>query len=386
MTSLRFFAALLVVSYHVSHYVPSMSFALDATAIANVGVTFFFVLSGFVLTWSHRPGNGARVFYWRRLARLWPLYALACAVALAMLALRHRPVPDLAHVTAVLLMVQSWNPDLDWHYGVNIPAWSLSAEAFFYAMFPLLVRGVMSRRARGPLSVVAYFIVLTPALLGFLPSLGAHYNISSLYVAPYVRIGEFLAGMLLAGAMRRGWRPPFGVATAMILGVGSYVVVQAIDVTAVPGRTSLSNGMVTALLIIPIMALISTVAASDLAPGRRPLAHPALVRLGDWSYALYLLHCPFVLALGAVSVGWTRAAAVLASAGVVVGVLLLAGVAYTAVERPIEARLRPLVRARGSRGRHAEARRPAPSTATGHMPGTSSSFSRTAYMTASIRE
>ncbi|UCN13634.1 acyltransferase family protein [Cellulomonas iranensis] len=64
LTGLRFLAALVVVVFHLS----LNRFFLDAPALVDplqgvlrnggwLGVTFFFVLSGFVLTWSARPGD-----------------------------------------------------------------------------------------------------------------------------------------------------------------------------------------------------------------------------------------------------------------------------------------------------------------------------------------
>ena len=76
LTSLRWFAALAVFLVHADslfQWAPLRLFRFGAS-----GVTFFFILSGFVLTWSMVPNLSARTFWWRRFARIYP----ACFVAL----------------------------------------------------------------------------------------------------------------------------------------------------------------------------------------------------------------------------------------------------------------------------------------------------------------
>ena len=72
LTSLRAFAALVVFLSHLDIRGGTLGAAGPFVAYGYVGVGFFFVLSGFVLTWSYVPGAPVGAFYLRRFARIWP--------------------------------------------------------------------------------------------------------------------------------------------------------------------------------------------------------------------------------------------------------------------------------------------------------------------------
>src|SRR6202008_2295743 len=79
LTGLRFVAAFGVFGLHAYSLVKltdpiarrGAQLLFDA---GDLGVSFFFVLSGFVLTWSARPGRGPLRFWQGRIARIWPAY------------------------------------------------------------------------------------------------------------------------------------------------------------------------------------------------------------------------------------------------------------------------------------------------------------------------
>ncbi|MBC3842162.1 acyltransferase [Streptacidiphilus sp. 4-A2] len=134
LTGLRFWAALLVVAYHLSREYHRLPLVSPLVWYGRDGVTFFFVLSGFVLAWSGAgPAVPDRVFYWRRFARIWPLHLLTTGLALAVTALLGAALP-LAAALWSLPLLQAWAPAEV--YGGNPAAWSLSAEAWFYLLTP----------------------------------------------------------------------------------------------------------------------------------------------------------------------------------------------------------------------------------------------------------
>src|SRR5579884_1234381 len=89
LTSLRFFAAFAVFTHHFTGLGGKTGFGrapllFPYSQIGAYGVDFFFVLSGFLLTWIHRPGEPVGGFYWRRVGRIYP--ATLAALPFAILA------------------------------------------------------------------------------------------------------------------------------------------------------------------------------------------------------------------------------------------------------------------------------------------------------------
>ena len=156
LTSLRFFAALLVVIFHYN-----LSHPFFPNWIAGQGyaaVTFFFVLSGFILTYVHyEAGSGLnlsyRRFMWSRLLRIGPTYFLAITLifALYFIAGILRDIDPL-RAGLVLLMLQSWLPSAALY--LNPPAWSLSNEIFFYLLFPPIIR-ILTRSEKAVIAFLA---------------------------------------------------------------------------------------------------------------------------------------------------------------------------------------------------------------------------------------
>src|SRR5919197_3012464 len=82
LTGLRFWAALMVVLYHLSRQVGPISGIQELVWYGRTGVTFFFVLSGFVLAWTYEgAGIPAAVILWRRFARIWPSHAVTTVIS-----------------------------------------------------------------------------------------------------------------------------------------------------------------------------------------------------------------------------------------------------------------------------------------------------------------
>ncbi|GAA2739943.1 MULTISPECIES: acyltransferase family protein [Kitasatospora] len=346
LTGLRFPAALAVFAYHAALPIPSLRlFGDDATEFrfadlagqaGGLGVSFFFVLSGFVLTWSARATDTTTGFWRRRFVKIYPNYVVAWVLAMVLFASAYTPMR-----TAILnlLMLQVWIPDFNTNFSVDPPSWSLGAEAIFYLAFPLLHRVFRTIRPQNIkywlLGTVAG-IVATPAVAyALLPdSPGVPGGLQSsvvqywfTYVLPPVRMMDFALGMLVAHAVRSGrWRN-IGMVWSSLLLVAGYVATNYVPYLY-------GQRVVT---IVPIVLLIAAAAIAD-NEGRFTLfRNRAMTWLGEVSFAFYLLH--FVVLAYLRNLLGTRMFSTAEGIGLLVGAALatlaLSWALYRLVETPI---------------------------------------------------
>jgi peptidoglycan/LPS O-acetylase OafA/YrhL len=289
LTGLRFWFAFLVVVHHsLQHW-----FGPQVYPIADfgyIGVDFFFVLSGFVLTWSWRPEVTARRFWWNRVARIWPLHLTTLVLALVLVA-DQVSRPGFLGTVANLLLVQAWVPDHRVYFGYNAVAWSLSCEVFFYLAFPVLVGRISRLSLPWPRWLVVGVVAALVVYPGVFSLTLAPHDFSgwewTTYVAPLWRLGEFVVGIVAALALREGWRPrvrgwqALTFAAALATALLSFGLVQG----HLPNRPFIE---VVGMLVVAM--LIVAVAGDELRGRRRVLASRPMVELGAASYALYLCH------------------------------------------------------------------------------------------------
>ena len=299
LTGLRFHAALLVFAFHLSL---NRFFAGDAPAVEPLrfllknggwfGVTFFFVLSGFVLTWSARDGDTPSRFIWRRLAKILPNHVVTFVIALGIAGLGAATVGEAA---ANFFLLHAWVPADTAFFSINHPSWSLSAELFFYLAFPFVLPWVRRIPQRNLLPAAALLVVLittAPVLAGLLPEgavFGPNHAQSPLYGAsipqiwavyalPPVRFLEFVVGMLAARAVTEGLLPRIRLGAAAVFAAAGYALSLFLPL---PWQMD-------AAYVLPVTVLVIA-AAQDPAPPKA-LNSPLAVRLGELSFAFYMVH------------------------------------------------------------------------------------------------
>lgn len=342
LTGLRFWAALLVVLYHLARKVGEVPLLGPLAWYGRSGVTFFFVLSGFVLAWTYDGvPTTVRRFVRRRFARIWPLHALSTAVSLGADAAIGVALP-LAAALWSLPLVHPWVRETV--FGGNPASWSLGAEAWFYLLFPFLLRALAPRRRLwAPLAAAC--AVLGPALWAagaLLPDDPAVRGWLLDYL-PLTRTPQFVLGVVTGLAVRRGRLPRVPLAAAATAVAGWHLLLVPWHAAA-PDSAWWGPYSASQLFPAPLFAALLVAAAQrDLTPsgGPRLLAGRAAVRLGEWSYAWYLVHeigirCWLAVA-GRPAPGPATAALWLLLAA---GSLLVAGALYRWVERPCERALR----------------------------------------------
>jgi len=285
LTGFRFIAAFVVFGFHVT---VSSLFAHRGGAPGVLdyvfrqgatGVSFFFILSGFVLAWSARPGDTAPRFWRRRAAKIYPNHLVTAVIAVG-LAVEAGTALSFGTVSTNFVLLQAWVPRADVYFGLNTPSWSLSCEMFFYLCFPLLLRAadrLPVRRLWAATLVTLGAVVLMPAVALLLPG-GLRYWF--VYVFPPVRLLEFVAGILLARIVQHRRWIRLGVLPASLLVVAAYF-----------GSGYLPLGFsYIAGTVVPLALLIPAVATRDLRGERSLLRTPAAVWLGEVSFAFYLVH------------------------------------------------------------------------------------------------
>jgi peptidoglycan/LPS O-acetylase OafA/YrhL len=318
LTALRAFAALFVFTYHMQLF--GIAFQNDLPfRFGYSGVSFFFILSGFVLTWSMSSNATRRAFYRRRFARVYPAY-------LAMLGIAYLfPFPSVPGHAAVytlsaVFLVQAWAPhSVPTVYAVNPVSWSLSCEAFFYAFLPFLYPILRYLRPWGRWILAGiWFAPMAVAVI-----YGAYHAATwSLldFTFPLIRSGEFVIGVVAAMEIRRGWRMPRFVAL-LIIAASVFMVLKVSQLVPIPN-----------IELDPLwLAVIVLAAQSDIANRAGPLRLRPLVYAGEVSYAFYLVH-QFVLLHLSADLGLGKKVALLSLVTAAVFAIAL----HHVVERPMQ--------------------------------------------------
>lgn len=289
LTSARFFAALHVALFHMVR--PFSLWGPLATVIGAgyLGVSFFFVLSGFILTYSHaaeyESGRGDAVKFWvARFARVYPVYFVCTALSAYVYRAQLASALHWMALGADFLLVQTWSIRLSNFF--NVPAWSLSVEAFFYLVFPFVFLGLRPKTLRWAIVLVVGLWALAmvyPAIVVSRP-----YDGDQVFQArrlPLLALPEFLAGIAL-GWLHLRYRPSEKVAGALAA-AGLALLVGALALADHFPELMLHNG-----LLLPVYGMLILGLAQNNVFSR-VLSHPALILLGEASFALYLTHFMF---------------------------------------------------------------------------------------------
>jgi len=203
LTSLRFFFALMVFLSHLDYLLMSKNetsrwIFKHIFFEGYIGVSFFFILSGFILAYKYQEdllqGKKSKYDFWRaRFARIYPLHVLTLLVSLPLVfnEFFQDKIKFIAKFFIQLTLTQSYFPQRTIHYSFNAPSWSISDEAFFYLLLPVLVFFLL-KRLRLFYRMLILLIMLVVALLFILPEDRHHFVF---YIFPPVRLVDFMIGI-----------------------------------------------------------------------------------------------------------------------------------------------------------------------------------------------
>lgn len=331
LTGLRFFAALLVFGFHItlsSSPIPPNDpvnlfsdprvahFSEKIFLVTGyIGVSFFFVLSGFLLAWSAKPGEKFTAFWRRRIVKIFPNHLVMWAISMALFAATITPV----HASLLnLLLLHAYSPDGAVNVSVNPPSWTLSSELLFYLLFPffiVVIRKIPGDRLWAGAGLMLVGVIVVQVInLSLIPESpkSALTPISSFqfwfgYLFPASRLFEFLLGSIVARMVLEGRWPAFRLWHALLLSLAGYGVAST-----VPFVWSLNVAT-----ILPVTVLIATLASYDVAGRRTFLQSKPMQWLGDVSFGFYLVQ--------GVSIFWVRQLMGDATYSALVALLLIIG-------------------------------------------------------------
>lgn len=285
LTFTRFIAAIAIVVFHFGR--DSKLFSNDYVSFvfnsANVGVSYFFVLSGFVMVIAYHNKTVSFFSYLKnRFARIYPVYILAILLLMISKSSISINKEDLfLNVT----MLQSWFSGKA--TTINYPGWSLSVELFFYITFPFLLNFVYNKKSLKSITIVIIvFWILSQLLFHaviyevlILPI----YSVSDIFYHPIMHFNEFLIGNLagLYFIKRNNLNNK-----NYLLQIVSLFLILLVFLKFKTG-INFHNGLL-AIVFAPIIFLLSS--SNDIIS--RFMSKKSLVFLGEISYSIYILQVP----------------------------------------------------------------------------------------------
>lgn len=294
LTSFRFLAAFYVFLFHVQMRTQVFGDGIVGGAIAEgaVGMTMFFVLSGFILSHAYAGIKiNVRAYLTNRIARIYPVYFLAAVLALPWLVEQvQREADKLPYGYAAILLVillvfgflliQAWIPQtfLFWN---NSASWSISTEAFFYYVFPGLRDPIANLGTKGlifcfgVLCLISTMIPVSTIVFRNTPD-----SFSLFYAMPIFRLPEFVAGIVAYSLMLRlTWSPMLRniLLVVLLLGVLHVLLIGPM----LPGFT-LNNWILIPAIAAALVLLVKAEVAES-----SSLCGTLMVWLGHISYCFY---------------------------------------------------------------------------------------------------
>ncbi len=227
---LRFGLAIYLMVFHtIGAYPDSQQMPFhELLGLGGFATSTFFLLSGFILSHVYFGANsnalrgGARTFFIKRLATLYPTHLLSLAFFIVVSVALHQdisrfmlstmdgesvqtvvlpPLQTAFNMGLTLTMLHAWNP---LYVQINPPSWSLSALFFFYLMFPLVAPRLLTMQRKLHFAVLLWVVYLIPPFVASSLQWYTPAGVGIITTWPIVRLPEFMIGILLYGLHRDG--------------------------------------------------------------------------------------------------------------------------------------------------------------------------------------
>lgn len=300
--ALRFFAAVAVIFHHVEQYkfwagLPNVWGSTVIDALGTKAVSFFFVLSGFLISFLLMEENQktrtihVKNFYIRRILRIWPVYYIVVILCLfvipnvldtSFLGIEMYDAKFTWKVILLLLIV----PNVLRVYAPNIVGgnqlWSIGVEEQFYIMWPVLFRAFIHNLLRFLLVFIAIKFVIT-AILDVLVNLHGGLLLSAISrFWVLLKIEQMAIGALGAWAIHAQKKNI--IALMYHRNVWYAALIALISLFVLPFH-HWTMSYVEAVVFLLVIVNLSTNPSVKIS-----MEHPLLTRLGNMSYGIYMYH------------------------------------------------------------------------------------------------
>ncbi|MBC8034535.1 MAG: acyltransferase [Chitinophagaceae bacterium] len=298
LTFTRFIAAVALVMHHFGGNLEGVKGTPLGNLVekGNTLVSFFFVLSGFILVVSYKNRQVAqkenvvnrKEFYINRIARIYPLYLFALLLYLLLPISFKIPqeTPSLGQTFSSVLLIQAVIPK--WAMSLNYPGWSLSVEAFFYILFPFLFPLIAGMRSLKIITVIITVWILNIIAYSWMIKNNINYNFRQYH--PLVHVSTFIFGMGSAVLFLRhtDFLKRKSIMLLFLTFSGAFLALFLIY-TSHPIAEYHHNGMFAPVFATAIILLASGSTFLSSFFSKRPL-----IFLGEISYGIYILQVPIL--------------------------------------------------------------------------------------------
>lgn len=291
---LRGVAALLVIAFHFKQYLNGVYSQADIGdrlfGLGEVGVDIFFVISGFIITYStsNKEKNSPLEFSIKRFFRLYPVFIITLTLLICFDTTLEASTSKI--IKSYLLIPNDYNFIGPWHgYNINLPAWTLTYEVLFYSIF--LVALWLNHKHRTLISSILIVVVCCSSQIYFQGHLQIGTITRSVGDDSFIRnfiflsnpiIYDFIYGMIIAEVFIRARESYLTHRLTQVLLVCSLLISLAFIVSGYNKGAGIDKWGMYSFVLVGSLALLSK--------SREIQFSSFWVMIGEMSYSLYINH------------------------------------------------------------------------------------------------
>jgi peptidoglycan/LPS O-acetylase OafA/YrhL len=289
LTAFRFIAALLVFIFHGGIW--------SKYQTGYLGVTFFFILSGFILAYNYRGkldiqhSEGIKVFYAARIAKIFPVHLLTFFFAIPyyfFIPLEHETVLYVLQAITNISLIHGFIPF--GNVSFNGVSWSLSAEMFFYSFFPFLLIFLTRYKIGIKSKLIIICLLWLASILMIMVFFQENNSLNTwfTYFFPVIRSVEFTVGVIL-GLIFIDIKSKFIKIPGFIFSIMEILSLFIILFVVINSLYFMQN-IRFSLIFVPFLSLLIITFAFQKGVVSKLLSNRILVYLGEISFSFYMVH------------------------------------------------------------------------------------------------